>query len=189
MSKSKSKTVYQFKITLKGTKPPVWRRIQVPASSTFYDFHAAIQDAMGWDDSHLHEFMIQRPKDGQMVNIGIPDDEDGMFAGFGSDALSERKHKLSQYFTVDNTKAQYIYDFGDDWIHAILFEGEFPADETKSYPLCLKGKRACPPEDCGGVWGYQDLVEGNSELQEEYEDYDPAHFDPSEVVFRNAKPI
>ena len=77
--KKKYNQVYQFKITLKGTKPPIWRRILVPETYTFWDLHVAIQDAMGWDDYHLHEFTLLSPKTGRKVKIGIPSDEDADF--------------------------------------------------------------------------------------------------------------
>lgn len=177
------KNVYQFKITLKGTKPPVWRRIQVPETYTFYDLHVAIQDAMGWMDSHMHEFIINKPNSLGTVQIGIPDDE------FPSDSstLQGRSNKISKYFTPGSTKALYVYDFGDYWEHVIEFEGRLPKDEALSYPRCLAGRRACPPEDCGGIWAYQEICEGKSEYQEHYEDYDPKLFDPKEVYFSDPK--
>jgi len=184
--KKKYDHVYQFKITLKGTKPPIWRRIQVPETYSFWDLHVAIQDAMGWLDYHLHQFVIVNPATGMMVEIGIPDNE------FGANILPDWKQKIASYFSMENPSADYIYDFGDGWEHKIKLEKILSWDANTKYPVCVTGKRACPPEDCGGVWGYKDFLEIISNPDhEEYEemmewsggDFDPEHFDASEVRF------
>ncbi|ACR78816.1 plasmid pRiA4b ORF-3 family protein [Kosmotoga olearia] len=184
--KKKFNRVYQFKITLKGIKPPIWRRIQVPETYTFWDLHVAIQDAMGWLDYHLHEFEIINPSTGLKVNIGIPDED------FGRDVLPGWKQKIADYFSMENPKANYTYDFGDNWEHKIELEKILPREKGVTYPVCIKGKRACPPEDCGGVWGYEELLEAikdpaherHEELLEWLgEDFDPEHFDVNEVSF------
>ncbi|MBF0557120.1 MAG: plasmid pRiA4b ORF-3 family protein [Nitrospirae bacterium] len=113
------KQIYQFKITLQGIKPPVWRRIQVPEVYTFWDLHVAIQDAMGWWDSHLHEFKIINPETMESEEIGIPvednyDDDFEILAGW--------QKMISDYYTIENKKSEYIYDFGDDWIHIVVLE-------------------------------------------------------------------
>lgn len=174
------KNVFQFKISLKGTKPPVWRRIQVPETYSFYDFHVAIQGAMGWTNTHLYEFTISKPPRMTEVNIGEPD-TDGF--EFGDEILQGRSSRIAKYFNARNKKAAYVYDFGDYWEHVIEFEGKFPLDVSKTYPLCTAGRRACPPEDCGGVWAYQEICLGTHHMQEKYEDYDPNDFDPKEVYF------
>ena len=180
--------VYQFKITLKGVKPPIWRRIQVPETYTFWDLHIAIQDAMGWYNCHLHQFELVNPSSGMKKMIGIPDDE---FGGFG-DILPGEKHKISKWFSPENSKADYIYDFGDNWEHIVKFEKILPREKGVRYPKCIAGKLACPPEDCGGIWGYTDLVEiiidpDNTDYEEMKEwvgdDFDPKHFDVNEIVF------
>jgi hypothetical protein len=180
--------VYQFKITLKEIKPPIWRRIQVPETYSFWDLHVAIQDAMGWSDSHLHLFEIQHPATDEIVEIGIPDEDfEDEF-----ETLPGWKKKIADYFSMENPKAEYIYDFGDNWEHTIILEEILPRDEKTAYPICIKGKRACPPEDCGGPWGYGDLLETiNDPDDEEYEDtmewlggeFDSEHFDPDDVHF------
>lgn len=181
--------VYQFKVTLKGIRPPIWRRIQVPEDYTFWDLHVAIQDAMGWFDGHLHCFEMVNPRTGLYQEIGIPDKD---FEDFGREVLDGRRTPISSYFTLENPKAIYTYDFGDDWEHEIKLEKIVPAKKGVSYPICLKGKMACPPEDCGGVWGYKDMLEVLSDPDhEEYaqtlewlgEEFDPEDFDPQEVVF------
>jgi len=184
--KKKFDQVYQFKITLRDIKPPIWRRIQVPETCTFWDLHVAIQDAMGWSDYHLHEFEMVDPSTGLKVNIGIPDED------FGREILPGWKQKIADYFSMGNRLAEYIYDFGDNWEHIIKLEKILPRDENVDYPICIAGKRACPPEDCGGIWGYENFLEIiNDPDNEEYEDmiewvggeFDPEHFDVKEVSF------
>ena len=189
--KKKYDQVYQFKITLKGTKPPIWRRIQVPETYTFWDLHVAIQDAMGWDDYHLHEFTLLSPKTGRKVKIGIPSDED---ADFGWEVLAEWNQKIAHYFSLDNSKADYVYDFGDGWEHSIKLEKILPRETGVAYPRCIGGKRACPPEDCGGIGGYAEFLEAigdpANELHEDMLDwvggsFDPDDFDPNDVEFED----
>jgi len=183
------KQVYQFKITLKDIRPPVWRRIQVPKNYTFWDLHIAIQDAMGWLDSHLHAFFVQNPKTDFSEQIGIPDDDIGWS---DQSVLPGWERKISEYFSLKNFEALYVYDFGDDWAHNVKLEKILPREKGVDYPLCIKGKRACPPEDCGGFPGYLDLLEILSDPKhEEYEEtvdwlgegFDPEHFKPAEIEF------
>ena len=181
--RKKINQVYQFKITLMNTSPPVWRRIQVPQIFTFWDLHVAIQDSMGWDDCHLHEFKITDPSSGWNKSIGIPDKGDLC----GTDMLPGWKQKIAAWFTPGNPKARYIYDFGDGWMHEVLLEEITPRQEGVEYPLCLAGKMACPPEDCGGPWGYTDICKVKSESQSNFKDYDPAYFDPKKVVFEDSR--
>lgn len=186
--KKKFERVYQFKITLRGIKPPIWRRIQVPETYTFWDLHVAIQDAMGWLDYHLHLFEIANPSTDMIEEIGIPDEDFEL----DREVLPGWKRKIADYFPMDNTKANYTYDFGDNWEHMIKLEKILPRDKNVKYPMCIAGKRASPPEDCGGIWGYGDFLEiiMNPE-HEEYEEmlewasgeFDPEHFDAKEVHF------
>jgi len=192
MSK-KIKEIYQFKITLTGSKPSIWRRIQVPSTYSFWDFHVAIQDAMGWLDYHLHIFEIKDPNTYEKVEIGIPDEED---EDFGRIILPDYKRKISKYFNENNNTAIYEYDFGDGWRHNIKFEKIIEADPKEKYPKCISGKMACPPEDCGGIGGYYNLLEIiNNSSHEEYDnmmdwlggEYDPELFDPNDVSFDDPK--
>jgi len=186
--KKKFDQVYQFKITLKGVKPPIWRRILVPETYTFWDLHVAIQDAMGWDDYHLHEFSFVSPLLGKITRIGIPDEE---FGGLGN-TLPGEKEKMAKWFSLENDKADYLYDYGDNWEHIVKLEKILTRETGVKYPKCTAGKLACPPEDCGGVWGFVDLLQilGDPE-NEEYEemrewagdDFDPKYFNANEVVF------
>src|SRR4030095_3771456 len=146
--------IYQFKISLQYIKPPIWRRIQVPDFHTFWDLHCAIQDAMGWDDYHLHEFSILNPQSGIEERIGMPCDE-----WEDETLLTGWETKISSYFSPNNEKASYMYDFGDGWTHQVVLEKILPYDPQLQYPQCSAGKRACPPEDCGGVPGYEHLLE------------------------------
>ncbi len=189
--KKKYNQVYQFKITLKGTKPPIWRRILVPETYTFWDLHVAIQDAMGWEDYHLHEFTLLSPKTGRKVKIGIPSDED---ADFGWEVLAEWNQKIAHYFSSENSKADYVYDFGDGWEHSIKLEKILPRETGVAYPRCIDGRGACPPEDCGGIGGYAEFLEAigdpANELHEDMLDwvggsFDPDDFDPNDVEFED----
>lgn len=180
-------SVLQLKIALVDIKPVVWRSIQVPGNYTFWDLHCAIQDAMGWYDAHLHEFIIKNK------HIAIPDAE--FTDDFPETKLNERNEKIMDNITEKNQSFGYIYDFGDGWEHKITFEKILPREKGVVYPRCLKGKRACPPEDCGGPWGYENLLEiiKNPEHKEyegmmewlgvEDDEYDPEYFDPSDVFF------
>jgi len=187
--KKKFNQVYQFKITLENIKPPIWRRILVPQTYTFWDFHVAIQDAMGWYDCHLHEFEITNPLNSKKTIFGIPYEEED-FESYKT--LSGWRYKISNYFSMENQSANYYYDFGDGWKHKIILEKILPKENDLTYPLCIKGKRACPPEDCGGLYGYEDFLKiiGDPEHKEYKETlewvggkFDPEDFNPKEVFF------
>jgi len=137
-----ARPVYHLKVTLQHTKPPIWRRIQVRANTTLPRLHDTLQVAMGWTDAHLHQFII----DG--VEYGLPDPD------FADDRRSEQRIKLERVVTTEKDRFVYEYDFGDSWTHILLVEKILPPDPEVHYPRCLAGKRACPPEDVGGVWGY-----------------------------------
>lgn len=190
MKKKKYERVYQFKIALKGLRPPIWRRIQVPETYSFWDLHVAIQDAMGWEDYHLHQFTITDPSTDMKVEIGAPaEDFDDVF---DMKILPEWKQKIAEWFSTGNSVAEYTYDFGDGWEHTLKLEKILPKEADATYPRCIGGKRACPPEDCGGVWGYEEKFDIlKDKTHEEYEetiewlgdDFDPEHFDVNEVTF------
>jgi len=188
------KNVYQFKITLLGTSPPVWRRILVPESYTFYDLHVAIQDSMGWQDYHLHRFEIKKkiPMGGhRLIRIESP------FSG--PDLFGEQEQQyttevlLKQFFINEKCKARYIYDYGDGWQHEVLLEKIFPKEARVKYPVCLDGKLSCPPEDCGSIPGYYQCIEAiknqdNSDgLLDWLGDWKPDNFDPKQVKFEDPK--
>lgn len=137
--------VYQLKVTLRGARPPIWRRIQVPGDVRLDVLHHILQAAMGWHGGHLHAFEI----DGE--NYGMPDSDLEM--------LDESRVRLDQLAPEAGRRFTYEYDFGDGWDHEILVEKILPPSPGVSLPLCLTGRRACPPEDSGGVWGYAGLLE------------------------------
>lgn len=149
----KETEVYQFKIKLLGIQPEIWRRIQVPSNYTFWDLHVAIQDSMGWLDCHLHEFRFYENNKSKRFIIGITDElvEDPFLFG--------REIPIYNYFVHEGEIVIYHYDFGADWYHQITFEGvKKKTRKNGKYPKCIDGKRACPPEDCGGVTGYIKLL-------------------------------
>jgi len=145
--------VLRVKISLLGmSKPPVWRRLLVPVDLRLDRPHSVIQAAMGWENCHMHAFSDDSRE------YGLADPELGY--------RDERKATLGQLLTREGERIRYTYDFGDDWEHEIVLEGVLAAEPGVRYPVCVAGKGACPPEDCGGVWGYADLREALA---------DPAH--------------
>ncbi|MEI7437451.1 MAG: plasmid pRiA4b ORF-3 family protein, partial [bacterium] len=171
----------------------IWRRIQVPETYTFWDLHCAITDAFGWLDYHLHEFTIAKPPryrqsaSTETVKIGIPGDED-----WEKDVLPGRKTKIATYFSPPNLTAEYVYDFGDSWNHTVTLEGVQLKENGAAYPGCVGGERACPPEDCGGVPGYQRFLKAISFQNAKDHDellqwaggwFDPEWFDLSLIRF------
>ena len=155
--------IYQFKVTLKGIRPPIWRRFLIDNRVTFEDLHIIIQIVMGWQDSHLYSF------DTKDTLVEILDDS---FAFFSSarERNDARETQIGELITEEKQKCLYTYDFGDDWEHELVLEKILPIDEKITVPTCLKGKRACPPEDCGGVYMYNEIqaaLKGEGELDEE----------------------
>lgn len=175
---STSQSIYQLKIILKDFRPPIWRRVQVTSDTTLGKLHQIIQSVMGWTNSHLHAFLVQG------VEYGQPQPE------YDFNVRNERTVKLSSVVTGEKFKFLYTYDMGDSWEHEILVEKALPADPQMRYPVCLTGKRACPPEDCGGVWGYAEFLEAIQQLDHpEHESmlewiggtFDPSAFNLDEV--------
>ena len=188
--------IYQFKITLLETNPPVWRRIQVPGCYTFWDLHCAITDAFGWLDYHLHLFEINDPKTNSLnppnpplkEHFGIPD-PDGMHdEDMGYVTKPSWLTTISRCFTLKpeiNNQAEYSYDFGDGWHHSVVLEKIMVRTDKKlanTYPCCIDGENACPPEDCGGPWGYErfkkSIAYHNAEDHEEMLKWVGGWFDP-----------
>ena len=175
--KLKVNEVYQLKITLQETKPEIWRRFLVDSSIKLPDLSKVIQTVMGWTNSHLHQFV----KDGKIYSE--PDEQSYR------ESVDYRKIRLNQFMTEEKQSVIYDYDFGDGWSHKIVLE-KIISDKIQNYPECIGGKRACPPEDCGGPFGYGNLIEILSDPDnEEYDsmmdwlegDYDPEFFDMEEV--------
>ena len=166
--------IYQLKVTLLGTNPPIWRRLLVHADLTLAQLHDVLQSAMGWEDGHMHEFRIGGR------HFGRPDPEDRLM-GMPS-VENERTALLSSVLGRLGAKAIYTYDMGDSWEHGIVLEKRLPSDPNTTYPVCTDGQLACPPEDCGGIPGFYDLVEAISdphhERHEEMLDWIGDDFDP-----------
>jgi len=167
-------SLLQFKIMLKGIRPPIWRRFLVPEGLSLSDLNDVIQEVMGWLSGHLHQFLCKRKR------YGVPDPDWDFDKIIDEETVAIKDLGLSE-----KDKILYEYDFGDGWEHELLLEKILPAEE-RTLPVCLKGARACPPEDCGGPWGYENLLKvlKNPE-DEEYaswkewlpEDFDPEQFD------------
>ena len=181
----------QFLVVLTMIDPVVWRRIVVPETYTFWDLHVAIQDAMGWQDYHLHEFVVHPAEGGPAARIGIPDDD---FAG-ARPTIPGWTVPLSRYFSRETHRDvppfTYDYDFGDEWRHVVTLEELRPPGRGK-LPRCAGGARRCPPEDCGGPPGYAEFLKAiSSPRHREHKAmlewcggaYDPDAFDAAAVKF------
>lgn len=189
MKKGAYRRVYQFKIILEAFGGPIWRRIQVPETYSFWDLHVAVQDTMGWLDQHLHRFELVDPATGIEVNIGVPYED----FEWQPDILAGWKEKITHYFSEENHKALYFYDyFNDNWEHLVILEKIVPRQTGVRYPICLGGERACPPEGCGGIHGYRELLEAianprHSKYQEKVDwigqTFEPRDFKAEQVSF------
>jgi Plasmid pRiA4b ORF-3-like protein/Domain of unknown function (DUF1841) len=169
--------VYQVKVTLHGAKPPIWRRLRLPASTTLAQLHQVIQVAFGWEDAHLHAFEVGGRR------YSRPDFE------LWDEAADEDKARLRDLAARPGTRLRYTYDFGDSWEHDVRVEDILPSDGLP-HAVCLTGRRAGPPEDCGGVWGYAELCDiladpDHPDHAERVDwlghPYDPAAFDKDAV--------
>lgn len=162
--------VLQIKIVLLRTKPPIWRRLFVPAEFTLAELHDVIQAAMSWEESHLHAFRIGRQ------TFDVP--------SMSGPSINEKKACLGNALNKVGSKATYIYDFGDSWEHAITVEKILPAEPNVAYPLCTDGKLAGPPEDCGGIPGFYHMLEAladpnhedHEDMRDWIESFDPEAF-------------
>lgn len=172
---------YQLKVTLRHTKPPIWRRLEVRGDTILGRLHDMLQVAMGWSDSHLHQFLVKG------VLYGVPEPD------WGLDVKDEAKVRLDQVLRKPKDKLIYEYDFGDGWEHDVVVEQVLPIEPGRErYPLVTGGRRACPPEDCGGIMGFYRLLQilGDPEHPEHEEmlewaggEYEPARFDADEVNY------
>ncbi len=174
--------IYQLKVTLLDTRPPIWRRLLVPSGLTLDVLHDVLQVAMGWTDSHLHEFRIGQKR------FGKPDPEDELMDLPA--VIDETTAHLCMVLAKARAKAVYTYDFGDSWEHAIVVEKVLQPEPGVAYPLCVDGKLRCPPEDCGSIPGYYNLLEViRNPTHEQHEEmmewlggeYDPEAFSVDDV--------
>jgi len=145
-AKAPAATIFRLKIALKGMTPMIWRRVETP-DCTLWHLHAIIQLCMPWDDYHMWDFAVTRNE-----RYGPDDDQEMDYRDAG-------RVKLSQLSARGVKKLTYTYDYGDSWEHVITFEKPVARDPKAKYPRCIAGARAGPPEDCGGVWGYAELLE------------------------------
>jgi Plasmid pRiA4b ORF-3-like protein len=170
--------VYQIKVTLTGVSPPIWRRLLVSSSTSLKQLHDILQTAIGWTDSHLHQFIARGQR------YGRPDPE------LDVDVINEARVSLGQILRREKEWMSYEYDFGDGWTHKIVLEKVLTSSGGQAIPSCTAGSRSCPPEDCGGTWGYEEFLKAigdptHPEHDEMVEwiggDFDPEHFDIAEV--------
>lgn len=171
-------SIHQLKVTLRGIRPPIWRRIQVPSTINLRRLHDVIQETMGWTQSHLYAFEV----DGEQYGEPSPGDDLPM--------RSAKSTQLRRIAPEAGGRFLYTYDFGDNWEHLVQVEKVLPPGPGVAYPRCVTGKRACPPEDVGGIWGYQEFLEAIEDPDhEEHEsllewvggEFDPEAFDSRAV--------
>jgi hypothetical protein len=172
--------VYLLKVTLDGIKPPIWRRIQVRGDASLFKLHKIIQASMGWEDYHLHQFIVGE----EYYASPSPDDPWLM------ETKNEKRAKLFKIAPAEKARFVYEYDLGDSWCHDIFVERIFHPDEELKHPICLAGRRSRPPEDCGGIGGYDEFLEAVRDPKHpDHEDmltwaggdFDPERFDKEEI--------
>jgi len=172
------RSVYQIKVTLKYARPPIWRRFLIASTTTLKEVHTILQIVMGWTNAHLHDFIVGHDQ------YGEPDKE------FFTEMKDESKYRLDQLLKKEKDKLLYTYDYGDGWEHEVLLEKILPFKHDMSLPQCIKGKRACPPEDIGGIPGYSMFLKAISNPSHpEHKDmvdwlggdFDAEYFDIDEV--------
>lgn len=172
MANLSSDRVYQLSIQLAEIKPLIWRRIVVPGQVTLSHLHRILQVVMGWENSHLHQFIVGA------TYYGEPDPE------YGDTIKDYRRTRLRGIARKEGDSFVYEYDFGDSWRHVITVEDIQPWTPESIAPRlrCLDGARACPPEDCGGIGGYEHLLEALSNPHhpdhKEMRTWVGKHFDP-----------
>ncbi|MBT9491210.1 MAG: plasmid pRiA4b ORF-3 family protein [Paucibacter sp.] len=150
--------IYELLVRLEGIEPRIWRRLWVPGTVTLAKLDRVIQTTMGWTNSHLHEFSIAGKRYGMLMDEDWPDEDNPV--------LEDKRYKLGQVLGEVVRDFRYTYDFGDNWRHTVMVERTMAADEINTWPQCLAGHNACPPEDVGGIGGYADFLEAVG---------DPAH--------------
>jgi len=165
-------------VSLKDVKPLIWRRLLISSATDLSELHEIIQIAMGWTDSHLHQFIVGTERFG----VSDPDFEDG--------TTPEKGHRICSLLKKEKQWITYEYDFGDGWEHKIVLEKILPYKPGETVPRCIGGRCGCPPEDVGGVWGYMEFLkaykdknhpEHDEMVEWAGESFDPERFDPAEV--------
>ena len=176
MSELKPAPIYQLKVWLQGISPMVWRRLLVRSDSTIADLHYTIQIAMGWSDVHLNRFHIHGQDFGVYHDGGI------------SFADNPEKVLLSAFGFRTRERFLYEYDFGDEWLHEVRIEKRLSLDPKKTYPVCIDGKHAAPPEDFGGAQAYMQMrqelkyrsVFGDNGIDDDFDDENDPEYERSE---------
>lgn len=149
--RSTARVVLEFNVVLEGTDPSVWRTLRLGDDATFWSLHVAIQDAMGWQDCHLHAFEVGN------VRLGIP-------AEYETETLPGWEHRVLDYVGEPGEYFVYEYDFGDSWRHRVTLSALHPRGKGERYPQCTGGDRCCPPEDVGGVPGFECFLEAMNDV-------------------------
>lgn len=174
-----SDSVYQLKVTLLHSQPPIWRRFQVDSAVTLQRMHQILQVVMGWTDSHMHGFLVPQPGQRGARRQFLPIEE-----------AEEKSTRLADLLRRPKDRVVYEYDFGDGWVHEIVLEEVVARSAAARYPIVLSGRGACPPDDVGGIAGYYHFLEAikdpkhpDHEDMVEWggEDFDPARFDIQSV--------
>jgi hypothetical protein len=164
--------IYQLKVQLREVRPPVWRRVLVPGEMDLAELHEVVQAAMGWTNSHLHEF------EAEDARYGVPDPDWDL-----DEVANESGVRLSR-IAGEGSRLRYAYDFGDGWQHDVIVEKVLPRQPGLRYPCCAAGRRACPPEDVGGPWGYEDFLaavgDAGHDEHEQWVEWAGGGFDPAE---------
>ena len=194
-----NKPIYQFVITLQNTDPAIYRRIEVPKSYTFWDLHVAIQDAFGWQDCHLHEFCYVDRKGNSKGTFRIGSPIDDRFMDPEDIPEAGWRMKIEDLFCDLDHRMLYLYDFGDHWAHSVVLEGMILGEKKIKYPRCTEGAYLAPPEDCGGIHGFYQMLDVLKNLKDpEYKEmvqwvnattgrkrYILDSFDPQTIKFTN----
>jgi Plasmid pRiA4b ORF-3-like protein len=170
MATPSTDVVYQLHIRLAHIEPPIWRRMVVSGQVTLFGLHRMLQVVMGWENYHLHQFIVGSTR------YGEPDPE------YGDEMKDDRRVRLRKIAREEGASFVYEYDFGDSWQHVITVEHIWPLTQDMIVPHCLDGARACPPEDSGGIGGYAHLLEALRDRRhpehKELREWAGAHFDP-----------
>ena len=166
----KTNDIYQLHIRLAYIEPPIWRRMVVSGQVTLFGLHRMLQVVMGWENYHLHQFIVGTAR------YGEPDPE------YGDEMKDDRRVRLQKIAREEGASFIYEYDFGDGWQHVITVEHIMPETQEMIVPRCLDGARACPPEDCGGIGGYEHVLMALRDRRhpdhKELRAWVGAHFDP-----------
>lgn len=162
---------YLVRIELEGISPVVWRSFEVDGSVTLSKLHEVIQIVMGWDNCHLHQFATGE------AFYGVPDPDPEFDDGSVVDGSTV---KLSQVLKASSDSLLYTYDFGDDWSHKLTLVEVLPYEKDKQ-AICIDGQRACPPENIGGIWGYEVLTDASNPDHKQYVELYGRSFDPEYI--------